>query len=145
MDRLPLALRAAPAVLDPRAASATSTGDFLAAVLSPVRSGLVLTRADLARAGRELGLGLRIGERRFILGAMLGQDPGLTLEWLAREADGWQDRHDRAGSIAPRIAEFWTRRAATTGALLRELRADALDSSVPDTRGAVGANPFESG
>jgi hypothetical protein len=79
----------------------------------------------LARAGRELGLGLRIGERRFILDAMLGQDPALTLEWLAREADSWADRHDRAGSVAPDIADFWIRRAMTTTELLRELHEDA--------------------
>lgn len=123
LDRLPLALRVAPPMPDPRASN--GSGEFLAALLSPVRSGLVLTRSDLARAGRELGLGLRVGERRFILRAMLGQDPGVTLEWLAREAVGWVDRHDRAASIAPELAEFWIGRAAATSTLLRELGDDA--------------------
>ncbi len=130
MDRLPLALRASPPILDPRAASSSSSGEFLSAILSPVRSGFVLTRSDLARAGRELGLGLRIGERRFILDAMLGQDPALTLEWLAREADGWRDRHDRAGSIAPEVADFWIGRATTTTELLVDLCDDARGQRV---------------
>jgi TorA maturation chaperone TorD len=123
LDRLPLALRVAPPMPDPRASS--GSGEFLAALLSPVRSGLVLTRSDLARAGRELGLGLRVGERRFILRAMLGQDPEVTLGWLAGEAAGWAQRHDRTASVAPELADFWIGRAAATASLLRELGEDA--------------------
>lgn len=123
LDRLPLALRVAPPMPDPRASARSS--EFLAALLSPVRSGLVLTRSDLAGAGRELGLGLRVGERRFILRAMLGQDAEVTLRWLAREASAWADRHDRAASVAPELAEFWIDRATATATLLRELSADA--------------------
>jgi TorA maturation chaperone TorD len=123
LDRLPLALRVAPPMPDPRASSESS--EFLAALLSPVRSGLVLTRSDLARAGRELGLGLRVGERRFILRAMLGQDPVITLGWLTDEAAAWVDRHDRAAAVVPEVAEFWIHRAKTTARLLRELGDDA--------------------
>lgn len=123
LDRLPLALRVAPPMPDPRASS--ESGRFLAALLSPIRSGLVLTRSDLARAGRELGLGLRVGERRFILRAMLGQDPVVTLGWLAEEAADWACRHECTESMVPEMAEFWIRRAKTTAKLLEELGDDA--------------------
>jgi TorA maturation chaperone TorD len=123
LDRLPLALRVAPPIPDPR--ESRESGEFLAALLSPARSGVVLTRSDLARAGRELGLGLRVGERRFILRAMLGQDPVVTLGWLAEEAAAWADRHDRTATVVPEMAEFWVHRARSTARLLRELSGDA--------------------
>ena len=83
--RRPLALREASPVPDPR----RTEGDrFLLALLSPARSGLVLTRADLARAARDLGLGLRVGERAYILRSMLAAgargDPRLALPGGAR-------------------------------------------------------------
>ena len=87
---------------------------FLEALLAPVRSGMILTRADLARAARELGLGLRIGERRFVLRALLGQDARAALDWLAGEADHWAAR---PGELE--IDEFWRQRAQAAGALLR--------------------------
>lgn len=118
-ERLPLALREAEEMADPRRGGA---GEFLNSLLSPVRSGLVLTRADLARAGRELGLGLRIGERAFILKAMLGQDGAGTLDWLRDEARVWAERHDRTARVAPAVAAFWGARARATIALLCELR-----------------------
>ena len=59
---VPLQLRTAPPQpdfgLDPKA---------VAKILAPALSGVVLTRADLARAAHEIGLGLRQGERRFVL------------------------------------------------------------------------------
>src|SRR5262249_55202817 len=63
-------------------------GAFVSGLLAPVRSGIVLTRADLARAARDLGLGLRMGERRFILETLLAQDAGPMLVWLAGAAGG---------------------------------------------------------
>jgi TorA maturation chaperone TorD len=61
---LPAHLRDAPGLPDPREAP---PGSFLDGLLAPVRSGLVLARADLARIARELDLGLRIGERAYLL------------------------------------------------------------------------------
>lgn len=119
--RRPLALRAARPVPDPRQ---TDGEDFLLALLSPARSGLVLTRADLARAARDLGLGLRIGERAYILRSMLAQGPRETLGWLAREAAGWAHLHDRGGVTAPEVADVWTQRATLTGRLLEDLVTD---------------------
>jgi hypothetical protein len=122
--RRPLALREAKPVPDPRR---TDGDSFFIALLSPVRSGLVLTRADLARAARNLGLGLRVGERAYILRSMMSQDPRATLDWLGREARDWARLHDRGGTTAPEVADFWTQRATATGRLLGDLSAD-MDS-----------------
>ncbi len=119
--RRPLALREAKPVPDPRE---TDGDSFFNALLSPVRSGLVLTRADLARAARDLGLGLRVGERAYILRSMMSQGPRATLDWLGREARDWEHLHDRSGATAPEVADFWTQRATATGRLLSELSAD---------------------
>lgn len=124
--RQPLALREARPVPDPRR---TGGDAFLAALLSPARSGLVLTRADLARAARDRGLGLRVGERAYILRSMASQDSRATLEWLAEEAREWAVLHDRGGSTAPEVADFWTRRASATGRLLGELRDDVAGAA----------------
>ena len=70
-DNLSLHLREAPAMADPRREGGEA---FLAALLTPVRSGLILVRSDLERAARELGLGCRAGERRFALRALLNQE-----------------------------------------------------------------------
>lgn len=128
--RTPLALRESEPLPDPRIAGGEG---FVEALLSPVRSGLVLTRGDLARAGRDLGLGLRIGERAYILKAMLAQGAPDTLAWLAEEADDWGARHDRSGSIAPEVADFWMERARGTAALLRDLAGDpdGLEAGAP--------------
>lgn len=115
---LPLHLREAPAMVDPRTASSE---DFLAALLSPVRSGMILTRDDLTRAARQLDMGRRIGERRFVLRALLGQDPAAILSWLAEEAraqgEEWRSLDIRAGNIVV----FWMERAAASAALLASL------------------------
>jgi len=116
---LPLHLRAAPACVDPRR---DGPQGFLASLLSPVRSGMILVRADLARAARELGLGLRLGERRVVLQAMLEQDAGPALGWLAGEAKTWAGRHRPEVHLAPQLATFWKDRAEATARLLNELR-----------------------
>lgn len=116
---LPLALRAAPAALpDPREAGRDA---FLAGLLAPARAGFLLTRADLTRAARRLGLGLRIAERRYTLTALLAQDPAAVLAWLrdhARAAgrawQGWPPH------VQP-VAAWWTDRAARAAALLDDL------------------------
>ena len=121
--RRPLALREAAPVPDPRESDGES---FLFALLSPARSGLVLTRSDLARAARDLDLGLRVGERAYILRSMVAQGPEDTLAWLAHEAGEWACIHDRGGTTAPEVADFWTQRATTTGCLLEDLAANGV-------------------
>lgn len=110
-------LRDAPGLPDPRT---SDPADFLAGLLAPVRSGLILARTDMARAATELGLGLRLGERAFVLRWLLGQDASATLTYLAGEA---HRQHD----LVPgddRTATFWRERLAATAALLELLAAD---------------------
>jgi len=117
-ERLALHLREAPNIVDPRTEAADG---FVGALLSPVRSGMILARSDLGRAGRELDLGTRAGERRFILRGLLEQNPAGTLEWLRREAIDWAEHHGRLDPLAPGIADFWRRRAQATADLLGDL------------------------
>jgi hypothetical protein len=110
--RLPLALRAAPQ-------AAKDDQDLAGLLTTPVRSGLILTRRRLAAGAGEAGLGHRIGERRYTLRAMLGQDPGATRAWAATEAARWQQRHAARAAGDP-VAGWWAARAGHTAALLSE-------------------------
>lgn len=118
-ERLPLHLRCTEGLIDPR--TGREVGEFLQSLLSPARTGMILLRSDLARAAQALGLGLRLGERKFILRALLGQDAGRVLGWLAREADGWIERHRLYRRTLGGLAVVWEERAASTARLLREL------------------------
>ncbi len=120
-DQPSLHLRQAPALVDPRQGDAQA---FLDTLLSPVRSGLILVRDDLVRAGRELGLGVRAGERKFVLKALLSQEPAVTLGWLAREGRAWAARH-RANALLGAGAEPWATKAETLAALAEDLSRNA--------------------
>ena len=78
-EYLPAALRAAPGFSDPRREGGAA---FVASLLAPVRSGVILLRDDLVRLGDDTGLACRAGERRYVLNTFLAQDPGVTLDWL---------------------------------------------------------------
>lgn len=119
---VPLHLRAAPPLADPRV---EGLEPFLTSLLAPVRSGFVLVRADLARAASTLGLGLRLGERRFALRALLAQDAAGTMRWLAGEAESWLERHRGAAAAFIQVTELWAMRAERTVALLQELVPEA--------------------
>ena len=123
--RLPLALRAAPAL--PGAGS--SVDDLVAALVTPVRSGIIVTRRRLAEVAGQVGVGYRIGERRFALRAMLEQDPAATLTWLSRESGRWARRHASRPS-ADAVTRWWAGRAARTQQLLQQL-AGAAPSGQP--------------
>lgn len=117
---LPLALREAESLPEPTDGSR----DWVAALLAPVRSGFIVTRADLARCARALDLGLRMGERAYILRALLEQDADATVAWLADEADAAAARHGLLASTLGDVGRFWRGRAqATAGALRRALAA----------------------
>ncbi|MCS7006495.1 MAG: molecular chaperone TorD family protein [Gaiellaceae bacterium] len=115
---VPLHLREAGSVPDPREDGADA---FLDALLAPVRSGLLLTRADLRHAARDLHLGLRVGERSFVLRSLLAQDAEATLRWLAAEAEGWAERHRRHGDALSPVGDLWAERAERAAELLDEL------------------------
>jgi len=110
---LPLALRTAPA--GPGAADPLE--DLVSALVTPVRSGIVLTRRRLAGGAGQAAVGYRIGERRFALRAMFEQDPGATLIWLGRECRRWEDHH-AARPAADATTRWWAGRAAHTARLL---------------------------
>jgi TorA maturation chaperone TorD len=120
-DLLSLHLRAAPRG---HPAPDGSRDDFLAWLLAPVRSGMVLTGSDLRRAAVELGLGVRVGERRFVLKALLDQDPAAVLRWLADHArttvGAWRAWRD----VVPGPAGWWTSTADAAASHLRSLAAD---------------------
>ena len=118
VDTLPLHLREAPGLPDPREQGGAA---FLDGLLAPVRTGMILARADLVRIAHDLELGVRMGERRYVIENLLGQEPVGILEGLAAEADAWRERHAaREEGLGPAGA-FWVQRARTAAELLREL------------------------
>lgn len=130
-DRLPLALRAAPAPPGPDGRLADLTG----ALTTPVRSGLIITRHELSAGARAAGVGYRIGERRFALRAMLEQDPAATLAWIAREAARWERSHAARAGAYP-ACRWWAGRAGTTARLARTA---ACRSALPKTESGLGS------
>lgn len=121
-DELSVHLREAPGMADPRSEGSAA---FIGSLLAPVRSGMIVTRHDLARMGRGLGLGVRMGERRFSLESMLGQEAEGVLTALADYAGEAADAHDARGARYGETAEWWRDRARAAEALLRTLAADA--------------------
>lgn len=91
--------------------------ECVAGVLAPIRSGIVITRGDLARGAVAAGVGSRIGERRFVLKAMFEQDARATLQWLSSEAERWKETHSGLGIESNVVSQFWSQRAAAASAL----------------------------
>jgi hypothetical protein len=100
---LPLHLRTAPAPPGPPA----DLDALLGIVLAPVQLGAVVARDDLVRCAGALGLGLRAGERRFALRALLAQDAAGVLRWLAGEVRHQAAAYDERSPIA----RWWRGRA----------------------------------
>ena len=112
-------LRDAPSLPDPRTDGGAA---FLDGLLSPVRSGMILLRSDVATAAAETALGLRAGERRYALEAMFAQDAAAVLDWLSGEAAAQAGRHEAlTDTVGPAIASYWHTRAQETRRLLDEL------------------------
>jgi hypothetical protein len=118
---LPVHLREAGELPDPRAEGGEA---FLKALLAPARSGVILTRSTLGTMARELGLGLRAGERRFALEGLLGQDSQATLAALATLAAGEELAHKRREGLLGEAARCLAGRARNTARLLGELATD---------------------
>lgn len=94
--------------------------DLVAYLLTPIRSGLVLSRADLKRTASELGLGTRIGERAFDLESLIEQNGQAVIEWMASEATRQSGLYSSA-SVAPAIGVVWSDRTDRTHGVLRDL------------------------
>ncbi len=120
-EPLSLHLREAPSMADPRQEGAAA---FVASLLAPVRSGLVLTRADLRTAASELGTGVRIADRSSALTTLVADQPTKMLGWLAAHAGWWTAEHSR-DPVFGLASGFWAGRAELTGSLLRELQREA--------------------
>lgn len=127
-ERVSLHLRQAPSIADPRRGDAQA---FLDALLSPVRSGLILVRDDLTRAGRQLGLGVRAGERKYVLEALLSQEPAATLGWLAREGRAWAARHRENAALLGAGAEPWIGKAEALATLAQDLSLETGPGCTP--------------
>lgn len=90
---------------------------FIQDLLTPARSGLVVTRRELEREAREAGLAFRAGPRAGMLETLLKQAPGETLAWMVRTSGEWGALHDAAARDA------WAARARASGLLAVELEA----------------------
>lgn len=123
-ETTPSHFRELGSLADPRVEGVT---EFLASLLAPARSGAIVTANDLARAARELGLGLRYGERRYVLEALFAQDPYRVLDWLAAEAKRWGELH-RSSLLPSGAREHWLERAQRSAALLRSLMETTLET-----------------
>lgn len=134
-------LQAAPALDDPRRADDESRSHdergrpqgagrtLVEQLLVPVRTGMLLTREDLRRASRELRLPGRIGERRYVMEQLLGQDTAAVLRWLAEHAvttttAAWEPWRE----ALPRTATWWSDRATATADLLEDLADEAREA-----------------
>jgi hypothetical protein len=103
---------------------------WVPAYTSAVESlGFILSRQRLAAAAATVGVGYRLGERRFALKAMLEQDPTATLTCLAEEADHWAGLHNNGMTDTSR---WWAARAAYSAESLREVVRTAGDQAPED-------------
>lgn len=124
---LPLALRVAPRGLE----LTDSFDETLDALVAPIRSGALLTHRDLRACAAQAGVGVRRGERRYALKAMLLQDAPGTLSWLAGHAGRWSQRHLAAVSTTNDPCSWWAQRAARTASTLAALADEA--TAAPQT------------
>jgi hypothetical protein len=111
-DLLPVALRAA-------APPPSDAAGVLAAATAPARTGIVLTRTDVVRGARALGVGIRMGERAYALRAMADQDLRATLAWLGEEAARQAADHGREAD-GDAVAGWWRARADHTARTITE-------------------------
>ncbi len=135
LDRIPDALEAHPPLPDPRSEGA---GPFLGGLLAPAVSGMILTRADLARIAAARDLGLRAGERRYALEHLLGQEAGSVLLDIAEEAERQAGAH-RARVNHLGVGAGWGVHRATAAANLLRTLAESADE-LPVATSSVG-NP----
>jgi hypothetical protein len=95
-----------------------SLDELLDALVAPVRVGFILTFTDLAGAAQRVGAGLRRGERRYALRALLEQEPAATLGWLGEHASAWAEVHGQGGHLSTLTADWWQQRALHSATVL---------------------------
>lgn len=110
-------------LIDPRDGTFS---EFLDSVLAPVRSGMILTRTDLLHAARKLDLGIRLGERKYILNALFEQDADGMLKWLAEQAQVWAGRHRESSVTFGATSQAWEAKARASVELVGELGSASL-------------------
>ena len=115
----PLHLRDVPDL--PDAGPSEGLEDLVRALLASVRSGLLITRRDLAGAAAAAGLGVRAGGRAFTLRALIESDRAAISGWLAGHAAWWAERHRADVPSLAGIAEHWLGRAQASMCLLQRL------------------------
>ena len=100
---------------------------FIRGLLTPARSGVILTRRDIARGARAMKLGLRAGERAFSLRWLISQDPVAACGWLETEAARCEAWHSADRPALGDIAVHWLSRAEATRHALRRTQDTAMD------------------
>jgi Nitrate reductase delta subunit len=112
-ELLPAALReAAPPVQANR-----GLDELISGLITPIRSGMILTRRAVVAGADQVDAGRRIGGRRSALRVMFSQEPERTASWLAGEAARWSRRH-LAVAFGDQAQQWWAERAATTARAL---------------------------
>jgi TorA maturation chaperone TorD len=115
----PLHLRDVPELPD------AGSDAFVRGLLAPVRSGLLITRHDLAAGAAKIGLGARAGGRAFILRALVDQDRHAAFSWLAERAAWWAARHRENDPPLAGISQHWLARAEASRQALDETLTEA--------------------
>lgn len=144
---VPRALCTVPALSDPRT---DGSEPFVHDLLSFARTGVLVTRADLAAIAHRLDLGLRAGERRYALEHLLAQRAPAVLGALAESAGIAASAHRERASWLPELAAHFAGRAATAQTLLAALAeeaerfAEAVEPLAAPRSGALGSVPAES-
>lgn len=121
-NELPVHLKQAPPLPEPRQDGGEA---FLEGLLTPVRCGFILTRIDLQTAAADLRLGLRAGERRYALRALIGQDRAATLAWLAGYARQAVEGSSNDQTAVASIDAFWRQRALASATRLEQAASSA--------------------
>jgi hypothetical protein len=118
-------LRSAPPLEDAAARGRPDDAlrPLVRALLTPVRSGMILTRTDLHACAAELGVGaMRMTERATLLEDLLRGEVQGALAWLIEQADRWRASHETWKSAGGGAAEFWLRRVEATRGVLESAR-----------------------
>ncbi len=126
-------LRTVPGLPDLDSADQDGVDILVRALLTPARSGIVLTRTDLLRCARTLGLGMRIGERAFVLHRLLEADAVGVLGFVETEARTWAERHRQLVELLGDAARHWLDRAESTAEAARH-RSSRLQEVLADVR-----------